>query len=366
MVSIPTLLDNLKQQQVLDKQNLYGSVEALAQQCQHAWEDCQKINLPSVYRQVDKILMTGMGGSGLGARIIESVYGDEIKSPLIRLNEYHLPGWVDRRTLVITSSFSGTTEETVANLNEAQKIGCPWLAIASGGSLIELAKKYNRPFYQINPLYNPSKQPRMAIGYLVISQLVLASKIGLFKFSSSDLEIAKRAMEQVLKQNNRQINTVENQAKQLALKLKDRGVVFVAARHLIGSAHTIKNQMNENAKNFSAIFDLPELNHHLMEGLAHPTSNRDNLFFVLINSKLYESRIRQRFEITEEVIKKNEVDSFTLMAQGESEIAQAFSVIQFGSLVNFYLSMLYELDPSPIPWVDYFKVKLGQPLGQWK
>ena len=94
-MSIPTLLDS---------QNLYGSVEALGQQCQHAWEDCQKINLPDAYSHVNKILMTGMGGSGLGARIIESVYGDEIKSPLIRLNEYHLPGWVDRQTLVIFSS----------------------------------------------------------------------------------------------------------------------------------------------------------------------------------------------------------------------------------------------------------------------
>ena len=124
--------------------------------------------------------------------------------------------------------------------------------------------------------------------------------------------------------------------------------------------------MNENAKNFSAIFDLPELNHHLMEGLAHPAANAQNLFFVLLDSPLYEPRIRQRLKITETVIRKNQVDSYTLMAQGESEIAQAFGVIQFGSLVNFYLSQLYELDPSPIPWVDYFKVQLGQSLGQWK
>ncbi len=168
-MSIPTLLDS---------QNLYGSIEALAQQCQHAFDDCQPINLPAEYHQVNKVLMTGMGGSGLGARIIESVFGDEIKLPLARLNEYHLPAWVDRQTLVLCSSFSGTTEETVANVNEAQKRGCSWLAIAGGGALIELAKKYHRPYYQINPLYNPSKQPRMAIGYLVISQLVLASKIG--------------------------------------------------------------------------------------------------------------------------------------------------------------------------------------------
>jgi len=356
-VSIPTLLDS---------QNLYGSVEALGQQCQHAWEDCQKINLPDAYSHVNKILMTGMGGSGLGARIIESVYGDEIKSPLIRLNEYHLPGWVDRQTLVICSSFSGTTEETVANLNEAQQRGCPWLAIASGGELIELAKKFNRPYYQINPRFNPSKQPRMAVGYLVVSQLVLAAKIGLFRFSAGDLTSIKTTLEQVLKTNNRQVATAQNEAKQLAVKLKDRVVIFVAARHLIGSAHTIKNQMNENAKNFSAIFDLPELNHHLMEGLAHPAANAQNLFFVLLDSPLYEPRIRQRLKITETVIRKNQVDSYTLMAQGESEIAQAFGVIQFGSLVNFYLSQLYGLDPSPIPWVDYFKVQLGQSLGQWK
>ena len=359
-------LDDLTAQKKLDSQNLYSSVVALKDQCQHAWDECQGVELPESYRQVNQVLFTGMGGSGLGARIIDAVYGGQVKLPLVRLNEYHLPRWADARTLVICSSFSGTTEETVTNAQEAEGSGCPWLAIASGGGLLELAKKFNRPYYQINPLYNPSKQPRMAVGYLAISQLVLTAKLGLFKFTPADLTQILQAIDLVLVKNDRKIPLAKNPAKSLALKLKDRGVIFVAARHLMGSAHTMKNQMNENAKNFSALFDLPELNHHLMEGLAHPVSNANDLFFVLINSSLYEERIRQRLAITEEVIKKNGVESFTLETEGKSAIAQAFSVIQFGSFVNFYLSMLYDLDPAPIPWVDYFKVKLGQSLGQWK
>ncbi len=359
-----SILDDSTKQQSLDSKNLYSSIETLAKQCRHAWDSCQKIDLPGNYKTITKILMTGMGGSGLGARIIDAVYGDELKLPLVKINDYHLPAWADEKTLVICSSFSGTTEETISNAQEAIENKCPWIAIASGGGLIELAKRNGVPYYQIDPKYNPSKQPRMASGYLVIGQLAITARLGLIKFGEKDLADMETVMAEVLKKNARDIVTEKNGAKKLALKLKDRGVVLAAARHLLGAAHTIKNQMNENAKNFSALFDIPELNHHLMEGLAHPDQNKNFLYFVLINSNLYEKRIRERFEITEQIINKNQIESYTLNVTGPTEISQAFSLIQFGSLVNYYLSMLYEIDPAPIPWVDYFKLQLGQPLGK--
>lgn len=342
-----------------DPQHVYDSILALAKQCRHAWDDCLKITLPPAYKAVNKLVMTGMGGSGLGARIIESVYSDELKLPLVRINDYHLPAWTDKHTLVICSSFSGTTEETVQNAVEAQAKGAPWLAVASGGTLLDFAKKNQAPYYQINPLYNPSKQPRMASGYLVTGQLALAAKAGLIKFSLADVESMAQAMTAVLEDKAKS-------ARLLAAKFHDRLVVLVAARHLLGAAHLMKNQMNENAKNFSALFDLPELNHHLMEGLAHPKSNAQNLFFLLFDSKSYEPRIRERLAITQEVIAKNDIDSEIIIIDGRKEIDQAMALIQFGSLLNHNLSQEYRLDPAPVPWVDYFKTRLGQNLGQWK
>ncbi|MBI4009173.1 hypothetical protein HY357_02990 [Candidatus Roizmanbacteria bacterium] len=357
-------LDDIGSLKNLDKSNVYGSVEELNKQCLHAWEATKNLVVPSSYRNVNKILMTGMGGSGLGARIIESVYSSSLRYPLARLNDYNLPKWVDKNTLIICSSFSGTTEETIENARQAQAKKTKWMAIGAGGTLIDLAKKFKVPYYKIDPKYNPSHQPRLAIGYSVVGQLVLASKTGIINFTEKEVKRIVEAMRKMTAGLKISTPRERNLAKKIAQKLYGKKVVFVASRHLVAAAHTAKNQMNENAKHFSVIFDIPELNHHLMEGLRFPSSNQKDLVFVFVKSKLYPKRIQQRFDITEDVVKKNKVETLTWQAKSLDHLSQAFEFIQLFGFVNFYLSMLNDLDPAAIPWVDYFKTKLGQPLGK--
>lgn len=361
-----TSLDDIDAIKKMDRENVYGSVEELYKQCPHAWEDANKIDVPDEYKNIDKILMTGMGGSGLGARIIESVYGPTLKYPLIRLNDYNLPDWVNEKTLVICSSFSGTTEEAVENARQAKEKKSRWMAIGTGDPLIDLAKESGVPFYQIIPTYNPSKQPRMAIGYSVVGQLVMAAKAGVIALTKEEIQRLTEAMQKVVEKMRITVPESGNVAKQTAIKLFNKKVIFVASRHLMGAAHTFKNQMNENAKNFSALFDIPELNHHLMEGLRFPESNKRDLVFLFADSDLYPGRIRQRIEITKEVIAKNNISVVSWKPAADDVLAQVFEFVQFGGYVNFYLAMLNGLDPAAIPWVDYFKTKLGQSLGQWK
>jgi glucose/mannose-6-phosphate isomerase len=173
-------------------------------------------------------------------------------------------------------------------------------------------------------------------------------------------------MEKVIRLCQRQVKTSANPAKKLALKFHQKEVVFVASQHLLGAGHTVKNQMNENAKNLSHRHDVPELNHHLMEGLRFPDVNRQDLVFFFIDSSLYPKRIQQRMQITQTVVKKNKVKTAAWQANSRDELSQTFELVQFGGFVNFYLAMLNGLNPSAIPWVDYFKTELGQSLGQWK
>ncbi len=360
------ILDDLKSQQDLDRSHVYDSVISLPQQCRHAYQDTQPITIPASYRKVNKMVMCGMGGSGLGARVIESVYFDSLKLPLIRINNYHLPSWVDSQTLVICSSFSGTTEETVANAKEAISKKAKWLAISAGGDLIDLARLHQVPYYQINPKYNPSQQPRMGIGYSIIGQLMLVNHLGLIKFTSQDLASSVSVMNSVIKGCQVKVPKASNPAKKMAEKIKTKQVVFVAADHLTGAIHVFKNQMNENAKHFSSRHEIPELNHHLMEALKYPSFNSKFLIFFFASSQIYSQKIQKRFMITKEIIAKNNLEMLSYELSGPDKLSQVFELIQFGGFVNFYLSMLHHLDPAPVPWVDYFKTKLGQSLGQWK
>lgn len=359
-------IDDVSAIKGLDRSEVYASIEALPRQCIHAWEENRDLLVPNSYKDVNKIIMTGMGGSGLGARIIESVFASQLKYPLVRVNDYDLPSWADEETLVICSSFSGTTEETVETARQAQDRKCKWMAIGTGETLIKLAKRHRVPYYQIIPTYNPSKQPRLAMGYSVVGQLVMTAKTGIITFNKRQLLSMVKAMEKIIRFCNVEVSASENPAKKMAKEFFQKGVVFVASRHMTGAIHTVKNQMNENAKNFSARFDIPELNHHLMEGLGHPDLNKKYLLFFLVNSSLYPERIQKRMRISKDVVSKCKIPTISWKAEASDKLSQAFELIQFGGFVNFYLVMLYGVDPTPIPWVDHFKTQLGQPLGQWK
>ncbi|OGV92419.1 hypothetical protein A3B57_00785, partial [Microgenomates group bacterium RIFCSPLOWO2_01_FULL_47_10] len=283
-----------------------------------------------------------------------------------RVNEYELPQWADENTLVICSSFSGTTEETIENAKLAEAKGCKWMAISTGEALNDYAVACGVPHYKINPVHNPSRQPRMANGYSVIGQLILVAKTGLIDFDKSVVDHIVTAMKHVQSENNVSVPVSDNPAKKMAQAIFEKNLVYVSARHMTGAAHSVKNQSNENAKTFSTIFEIPELNHHLMEGLKHPSSNKKDLVFIFIESDLYPDRISQRFEITKDVVRQNDVSTVSWKGQSADVLSQEFEFLQFAGYVNLYLSILYHQDPAPIPWVDYFKTKLGQSLGQWK
>jgi len=351
-------LDNTDHIKEIDKGNVLGSVEALADQCKDAWDQASQISIPDEYKNTKNIVMCGMGGSGLGARVVESVYSGDIDIPITRVNDYNLPNFVDENSLVICSSYSGSTEETLENAKQAVEKKAKWMAIGTGGELIDLAKRENAPYYQIDPRYNPSNQPRMAIGYSVVGQLSLVSKAEIFDFEDEDIRRAVEAMNEVSSRVRVEIPTEENDAKLLAHKLLNKNIFYISSEHLVGATHTVNNQLNENAKAFSADFQIPELNHHLMEGLKHPSNNDDNLFMLFIDSRIYSDRIRKRFQVTADVVAQNDIENHVYTPTSQTKLSQAFELIQFGAYVNFYLSILYGQNPAPIPWVDYFKEKM--------
>lgn len=357
------VLDSREEIAKIDKINVLGSVEALPDQCLHACEDASQIDVPQDYQKIKAVVMCGMGGSGLGARVIESVFADEIKIPLVVVHDYNLPKWVDCETLVICSSYSGETEETLNNTRQAIAAGAKWMAIGAGNTLIKMAQEHRVPYYQIYPKYNPSNQPRMAIGYSIVGQLILAAKAGLINFNKKDIDEIVSTMRQTIERIKVEIQE-KNEAKKLAVRMKDKIITFISSGHLVGATHVVNNQLNENGKVFSFDFQIPELNHHLMEGLSHPEVNKTGLFTIFVNSSLYPERIQKRFSLTKDVVEKQDVETYEFKSKGGSKLARAFEFIQFGAFVNLYLSILYKQNPGPVPWVDYFKTRLGQPLGK--
>lgn len=351
-------LDNLKLIQELDKSNMLESVNALPKQIKHAWKIVNKIAVPDEYQSVNKIIICGMGGSSLGGHVIRSLFADQLKVPIFLRRDYYLPNWVDEKTLVVLSSYSGNTEEVISCAEQTLKRKLKTLGISSNGKLAQLAEKNNFPLYQIEPQYNQCGQPRMAIGYSVFGQVALFSKAGLLNIQESNIDKLVDFLEENKKNYWQNTDTAANIAKKTAGKIKGKVINFVASQHLRGAIHVWNNQTNENSKNFSNFFFIPEMNHHLMEGLKYPETNKKILAFLFINSSHYSDRIKKRFELTQDVVNKNKIETIKINLNGKDKVEDAFQLIQLGGYVSFYLSILNSLNPAPIPWVDYFKNKL--------
>lgn len=349
------ILDNIPQIKNLDKGRMLASIEALAEQCRQAWRDLQGVSVPRAYSQVKNIMVAGMGGSAIGAHIIDALYSNELEMPLEIANDYHLPAYVNKDTLVVLSSYSGSTEETLSCLAEAKKKGAKILVMTAGKDLAKFKKDKKLPGYLFTPRFNPCNSPRMGLGYSLFGLLILFGKMGFIKFGEFEAQKAIKVVEKYNRALGVYKKMADNRAKQLAEKMRDKIPFYFSAPPLAGNIHTAANQLNENAKVFSSWACLPEINHHLMEGLLFPSAVKKNLVLVFFESFLDEPKIQKRFALTREVAEKRGVEAVSYMLQEKTRLGQSFELLVLGSYASFYLAMLYGIDPTPIPMVDWFK-----------
>lgn len=354
------ILDSRDEIKELDQENVLGSIEQLPEQIEQVWAERDTIHVhPEGYADLHNIVVSGMGGSSLGAHVIKTLYKESLKYPLEIVRDYTLPSYVDKHTLVVLSSYSGSTEETLASAQDAKKRGAKIAVISAGGKLHEFAQREHAPEYLIDPKHNPSNQPRMAIGYSVFAQLALFAKLGLIKITDAEI----KGVTALLRHNAKGLapETVDsNTAKFLAYTGVDKIITIVSAEHLEGAAHVFNNQLNENAKNFTVQHVLPEMDHHALEGLQFPKVTRQEVVFFLLLSSLYHSRTVKRFPLTLDVIEQNDMHGQLIHAIATTKLEQVWEIIQLGAYTNFYLAMLNGINPAPIPWVDYFKEQLAK------
>lgn len=353
-----SFLDSREELQAIDSLNALGSIEQLGSQVQQIWEDSKSLQFDDSYRQVKNVVVAGMGGSALGTHVIQTVFKDELHIPVLVVPDYELPSFVNEETLVIASSYSGTTEETLAAVQDAHRKGAKIAGITSGGKLAEFLRSNNYPAIVFETTYNPCNSPRMALGYSVFGQIALFAQAGLLKVTETEYKAVLETIADAHMRMGMNVAQESNVAKILAYEMHERIPVVVIAEHLEGVAHVFANQINENAKTYSEYRVVPELNHHLMEGLQFPESNSNNLLFLCVQSELYVQGNQRRMELTEQVLEKNKIEYRELTLTSKTKLEQAFELLVLGSYSSFYLALLNNQNPTPNPWVDWFKAEL--------
>lgn len=343
-----------------DEQNVLKSIESFYLQLYQAFSESSLLTFPGDYKKVKNVVVCCMGGSRFPAFIVKELFKDKIKVPMIINDDYQLPSFVNNETLVILSSYSGTTEEITHCADLAIKAKAFVTGNTQGGEIAKILNQHKLPFYQFNPIHNPSNQPRIGLGYGMGGILGILFTLNLIDIEKDDVIRAIKKIPHATEKLGFSSPTAQNPAKQLAIQLFEKYPYFIVSEFLTGVGNGIANQVNETAKSISSFRVIPELNHHLMEGLKFPTLLRDIAVFVFFTSKYYSPRIQKRFTITKEVVEQNKIKTVTIELSADGKIEQAFELIVFGSYLSMYLSSLYEQNPVDIPYVNYFKKRMQE------
>lgn len=332
-----------------DTFNVYGSLKGLAHQISQVMGDMEKITFPNTYRNCDLVAISGMGGSIYNHTVIVSLFEDTLVKPVVQVSGYELPKRVLKDTLFIASSYSGSTEETVMTTRSAIKNDDIVTAITAGGELGAIMKQNKLPYYQFDPKYNPSNQPRCGLGYTIFGPVLLLNKLDYLTLNMKDL---KRAVVKLQDMDDK----AEHKAAKIVAEMRNKQIILVASEHLHGNVHIFRNQLNETAKTYAEYHLIPELNHHLMEGLTYP--KKKELFFIFFPSRFYNSRNRTRMDITKQVIKKQGFAHDDISVDAANKLEEFMLLMQLNSYISFFLGLEYNINPGAIPWVDLFKKQL--------
>ena len=348
-------LDDFTNFPKLDSQNMVGHILSLPDHLETAWNLGQHYNLPRV-DNLQSIVITGMGGSAIGADLAAAYALPHCSVPIHVVREYDLPAWVKGpSTLVIASSHSGNTEETLSAFKQAHERGCALMAVCTGGKLMEVARSYSAPVW----IFEHIGQPRAAVGFSFGLLLAALASLGVIPEPANELKAALHLMRQEQKKLLADIPTVNNPAKRLAGQLCGRWVIVLGCNYMAPVARRWKGQISENAKAWAQFEYLPEADHNTLAGTLNPSGLIEKIMAIFLQSDSDHPRNKLRTDLTRKEFMVEGINTDVFKAIGSSPLEQMWTTIQFGDFTTYYLALIYDADPTAIPTLQDLKIALA-------
>lgn len=350
-----SVLDDAKALLKLDPGGMLGALRGLPEQCRDAWDAARGLELPDNFDDIDRVVVLGMGGSAIAGDLWRVLLQRECAVPVFNVRQYDLPPFVDERTLVIASSFSGDTEEVLSAFGQALAMPCPKIVITAGGQLLTTARANGVPLFTFE--YN--QEPRSAIGWTLMPMLAIAEALRLMQGVEKDVAEATQALGALVAEIGDDVLLKDNPAKRMAADLHDRLPVIYGAGPLFEVAHRWKTQLNESAKTWAFHEELPEVHHNAIIGYGLPEGiARETAVVFLESGTLVHPRVQLRYDFTKKLLADSGVTVLSVIASGRSALAQMLTLTLFGDYVSAYLAFLYGVDPTPTAVIDELKAWL--------
>ncbi|UCD62738.1 MAG: bifunctional phosphoglucose/phosphomannose isomerase [Candidatus Zixiibacteriota bacterium] len=353
-----SVLDDVEKIRAVDPQNMYNRIFDLPEQLDEALKIGQswKIDADS-FADIKNIVVIGMGGSAIGGDLVRTYLTSKLLVPFQVCRHYVLPEYVDDETLVIASSYSGNTEETLTALDDALGRKAMVAGLTTGGMLEEVSRLNDFPV----AILPKGLQPRAALGYSFVPLLMFLEKIGLIKNVGDEIKEVIAHLSKLREQYIEGAPVKKNPAKQLAEKIHGKIAVIYSGPSLTDAvALRWKGQICENGKNLAFANHYPEFNHNELVGWSETVAaHRERLIVIQLRDIEDLPQIVKRMDIVRSLIDAQGIEVVNVSSNGPTPLARMFSLIQKGDFVSYYLAVLNEVDPTPVEVIESLKKMLS-------
>ncbi len=298
-------------------------------------------------KEFNNVVVTGLGGSGIGASIVQNYVFDKLKIPFTVNKDYSLPSFVSRKTLVIVCSYSGNTEETLMAMRQAIRKRATVVCITSGGEIAEIANSK-----RLDCILVPAGMPpRSCLGYSLVQILYVLAHYGLIGYQFE--KELKRSVK-TLKENE---HDIQKKALAVAKKVYGKLPIIYSSGSMEGVAVRFRQQLNENSKILAWHHVIPEMNHNELVGWRDDAQDKA---VIILRSNDDFSRVQLRMEINKKVIRKYTPHIIEIQAEGKSYWEQAFYLVHLTDWVSVMLADMRQLDATEVKVIDFLKKSLAK------
>lgn len=368
----------------LDPDDMFGAVRALPEQVAAAWSRVAALSLPPAYRTPPTVVVAGMGGSAIAADVAGGALGNSMRIQVVVHRDAALPAWVDDRTLVIASSFSGDTAETLAAWDDAAARGCRRIALTGGGRLMASASEAGAPIVRLQP----GGQPRAAFGQSLAGILGILHAAAIIDDPGADIAAAVDGMRDLVdadagadadpepadvgagrpgppepSSTDPDPPAVSGIAlpSSVAHALSGRLPILFAAPGLEAIGRRWRGQLSENAKLCAILEVLPEAHHNAVEGLPGLLRHGLSPIGILLGGgpgpRSDGARDDERIEATQALLGALGIPAVRLAPPPglAGALAGPLWLVQHADLTSLHLARLEQVDPTPIPTIQQLK-----------